>query len=124
MHSQLYLSGKLIGNPELGTTKKGRLWVKLLLETELVRETRPGEYQTECVVLPISFFSRPGEQVRNLKAGDAIMIGAHLYGSRFEIGGEVKRGFSSSPMWCSSIQRIKHDYHSSALSAVFSRSRY
>jgi single-stranded DNA-binding protein len=84
MHSQLYLCGRLIGNPELGRTKKGKLWVKVLLETQLVRETRPEEIQSESVVLPISFFSAPAESVKDLKAGDALTVGGHLYGSEFK----------------------------------------
>jgi Domain of unknown function (DUF3854) len=43
MHSQLYLTGKLVASPEIGTTKNGKEWIRLLLESALVRETRQGE---------------------------------------------------------------------------------
>jgi single-stranded DNA-binding protein len=92
LQSQLYLTGRLAGPPELGTTKKGKLWVKLLVETELVRQTQPGEFQTESVTVPISFFSRPAEQVKNLTSGATITVGAHLYGTKFENGGVTKHG--------------------------------
>jgi single-stranded DNA-binding protein len=92
LHSQLYLSGRLVGQPELGTTKKGKLWVKLLVETELVRETQPGELQTESVTVPISFFLYPAEQVKNLVRGTAITVGVHLYGTKFASDGGTKHG--------------------------------
>jgi single-stranded DNA-binding protein len=84
MHSQIYLTGKLHADPELVQTKKGRLWVKILLQSELTRENRPGEFVTESVILPVSLFSTPAEQVKNLKRGDSLTIGAHLYGTRFD----------------------------------------
>jgi single-stranded DNA-binding protein len=93
MHSQLYLTGRLVSNPELSETKKGKLRVKLILETSLARETRPGEYQTESVVLPIQLFSLPAEQVRDLKQGDEVMIAAHVYGTEYQPpDGVIKRG--------------------------------
>jgi single-stranded DNA-binding protein len=84
MTSQLYLSGRLAGNPESGVTRKGKTWIKLLLETESIRETKPGEFQTESVILPVSCFARSAEQVKNLVHGPAITIGCHLYGTKFE----------------------------------------
>ena len=66
MHSQIYLSGKLAANPEVFATKKNKPWIKLLLETLLVRETSPGQFQSESVILPVSFFSREAEAVRAL----------------------------------------------------------
>jgi single-stranded DNA-binding protein len=91
--AQLYLQGRLLSNPEISETKKGRLMVRLLLATQLVRETRPGEYQTESVTLPVLFFSQPAEQVKTLKARDTLTVGAHLYGTKFESAdGSVKHG--------------------------------
>ena len=52
MYSQIYLTGHLADNPEIGETRKGRLFVKILLEAEVVRETRPGEFQAESCILP------------------------------------------------------------------------
>src|SRR5215471_15666383 len=93
MQHQLYLTGKLAGNPVPGQTSKGKLMVKVLLETELVRETRPGEFQNEAVTLPVSCFSYPAEQVKNLKQGDQLTMGCHLYGTRFQPDdGAVKHG--------------------------------
>jgi single-stranded DNA-binding protein len=93
LHSQLYLSGRLVSKPEFAETKKGKLRVKLILETALVRETRPGEYQTELVVLPVQLFSQPAEQVKDLKEGDSLTLGCHAYGTAFQpTDGPVKRG--------------------------------
>jgi single-stranded DNA-binding protein len=91
--SQIYLSGRLAAAPEIGTTRAGKSLVRILLETSLVRETRPGELQSELVVLPMSCFAREAEVARNLVRGDPITVGAHLYGTRFETpSGEVKHG--------------------------------
>jgi len=93
MHSQLYLSGRLAGNPDLSQTRKGKLLVKLVLETSLIRETRPGDVQTESVNLPITLFSLPAEQVKDLQKGDPLIIGAHLYGTEFQTADRaIKRG--------------------------------
>jgi hypothetical protein len=93
MHSQLYLSGRLIGDPELLQTKKGKLLVKLVLEINLSREIRPGEIQTEFVSLPISLFAHPAEQVKNLKKGDVLTAGCHVSGTQYQPpDGPVKRG--------------------------------
>jgi single-stranded DNA-binding protein len=93
MHSQLYLVGRLADNPEIGETKKGRLFVKILLETESVREIRPGEFQAESCILPVSLFSQPAEAVKTLRRGDQLTIGAHLYGTEFKPdSGPAKRG--------------------------------
>jgi single-stranded DNA-binding protein len=79
--------------PELGKTKKGKLMVRILLETEFVRATTPGSYQSESVTLPVSFFSREAEEVRDARPGDHLVIGAHLYGTRYEApDGNVKFG--------------------------------
>jgi hypothetical protein len=93
MHSQLYLSGRLAGNPDLSQTRKGKLLVKLVLETSLIRETRPGDVQAESVNLPITLFSLPAEQVKDLQKGDPLTIGAHLYGTEFQTADRaIKRG--------------------------------
>ena len=92
MLSQLYLSGRLAANPELGQTKKGYLQVKILLATELVRKDGSG-FQAENVVLPISFFGREAEAIQSLTQGDFITLGAHVYGTRFEApDGRVSHG--------------------------------
>jgi single-stranded DNA-binding protein len=93
MHSQLYLVGRLADNPEIGETKKGRLFVKILLETESVREIRPGEFQAENYILPISLFSQPAETVKGLRRGDQLTVGAHLNGTEYKPdSGPTKRG--------------------------------
>jgi hypothetical protein len=93
MHHQLYLTGKLGGNPMPGQTSKGKLMVKVLLEAELVRETRPGEFTSEAVAPPVTFSSYPAEQVRDLKRGDQLTIGCHLQGTKFQPDqGAVKHG--------------------------------
>lgn len=84
MQSQLYIQGKVLSNPELGRTRKDRLWVKILLESELIRPDGRGGFQTEIVTLPVSFFSREAETVKGLKRGDHLTVGCHLYGTRYE----------------------------------------
>jgi hypothetical protein len=92
MTSQLYLTGRLAANPEAATTRKGKLWIKLLLETEFVREPKPGEFQTESVTIPISCFAYSAEQVKNPVRGASITVGVHLSGTKFENGGVTKHG--------------------------------
>jgi hypothetical protein len=93
MTSQIYLHGRLQGNPEIASTKKGAPWIRLLLETELHRPDGRSSVQTETVVLPISCFSREAEAARDLTADEPIVVGAHLYGTQFELtGGEIRRG--------------------------------
>ena len=92
MHSQLYLSGTLETDPELLTTKKGKLMVKVLLATVLWRETSPGQIQSESVTLPVTFFGEPAEKVQSLRRGAALTCGAHLYGSRYEAPQGTKHG--------------------------------
>jgi single-stranded DNA-binding protein len=83
MHSQLYLTGKTAASPEVGTTKSGKDWIRLLLEVRQVRETRPDEFQVESVILPISCFSREASAVKNLRPGDPVIIGVHLSGTHY-----------------------------------------
>ena len=92
IQSQLYLQCRLAGNPEILETKTGKPMVQLLLVTQSVRESRPGEYQSESVTLPVLFFSGPAEQVKALKAGDQLSVGCHLYGTRFEGAEGTKHG--------------------------------
>ena len=94
MQNQIYLRGRIVGNPELSQTKKGRLWVKLLLETSVVREIRPGVLESESTSVPISFFARPAEQVKDLHSGEELMVGAYLNGTEFRNGDTVRHGVS------------------------------
>jgi hypothetical protein len=67
--------------------------VRLLLETELIRETAGGAHQSESVTLPVSFFSHEAEEVRSARPGDRLVVGTHLYGTRFNApDGSVKHG--------------------------------
>jgi single-stranded DNA-binding protein len=84
MHCELYLSGKLEAPPEIAVTKNGKEWLRLLLKVRQVREPRPGEFQTESVILPISCFSREASAVKNLRIGDPVIVGVHLQGTRFQ----------------------------------------
>lgn len=92
MLSQLYLSGVLANDPEILSTKKGHLMVKVLLATVLWRETSPGQIQSESVTLPVTFFGDPAEKVQSLRKGAALVCGCHLYGSRFESSQGTKHG--------------------------------
>jgi single-stranded DNA-binding protein len=93
MQSQLYLSGRLTADPEFSQTKKGNLIVKLLLETQFVRETTQGNFQSESVILPVSFFNHEAEAVKDCRKGDFLVVGCHLYGTQFKVSdGIVKHG--------------------------------
>jgi single-stranded DNA-binding protein len=92
MHSQLYLSGRLLNNPEINTTKRGHAWVKLLLETELVKSDGRGGLTQETIIVPLSCFGHPASTVKNLKAGDMLTVGCHLYGSRYQSEAGIKHG--------------------------------
>jgi hypothetical protein len=93
MASQIYLDARVASNPESSQTKKGGLMIRMLVETVLVREHRPGDHQSETVTLPVTFFARAAEAVKNLRTGDLLIIGAHLYGSEFRSSeGSIKRG--------------------------------
>jgi single-stranded DNA-binding protein len=91
--SQLYFAGQLFSKPEISATKNGKLWVKLLLQSELVRSDGRGGYQTERLILPINCFSREAEAVKELRVGAELTLGCHLYGTRYEASdGSVKHG--------------------------------
>jgi single-stranded DNA-binding protein len=93
MASQVYIEGSVASDPEVGETRKGRLMVKALIRTQLVREIRPGEHQSEEVLLSVTFFSGPAEVAKNLRIGDHVTIGAHLYSSEWTSPeGVIKRG--------------------------------
>jgi single-stranded DNA-binding protein len=92
MTSQLYLAGRLIAAPELSQTKKGHLQVRILVETELVRNGSGG-LVSETVVLPVSLFSRQADAVKDLSQGDFLTLGIHLYGTKYEApDGRVSHG--------------------------------
>jgi hypothetical protein len=84
MHSQLYLSGRLLGNPEINTSKKGSPWVKILLETELVKSDGRSGLTQETIIVPSNCFGHPASTVKHLKAGDILTVGAHLYDSQYQ----------------------------------------
>jgi single-stranded DNA-binding protein len=93
MHSQLHISGRLLSNPEISTTKKGHPWVRLLLETELVKGDGRSGHTAETLVLPLSCFGRQAETVKDLHAGNTLTAGCHLYGTKYEgQDGAVKHG--------------------------------
>ncbi len=90
---QIYIQGKLISEPEISRTKKDKLFVRLLVEVELVRQPQPGEFQTETTFIPIACFSGEAETAKGLHRGDTIFCGCHVYGTAYEPpGGSVKRG--------------------------------
>src|SRR5258708_37720718 len=90
---QIYIQGKLISEPEISRTKKDKLFVRLLVEVELVRQPQPGEFQTETTFIPITCFSREAETAKVLHRGDTIFCGCHVYGTAYDLpDGRVKRG--------------------------------
>jgi hypothetical protein len=92
MHSQLYLSGRHLTNPEIGTTKKGHPWIKLLLETELVKGDGHSGLSAETLIVPLSCFGRQAEAVKDLKTGNTLTTDCHLYGTKYEGQDGTKHG--------------------------------
>jgi single-stranded DNA-binding protein len=91
--SQIHIGGKLVSEPEVSRTKKDKLFVRLLIQTELVRQPQPGEFQAERTFVPIGCFSSEAETAKALHRGDTVFAGAHLYGTSFDLpNGQVKRG--------------------------------
>jgi single-stranded DNA-binding protein len=93
MVSQLYLTGRLNGEPEIAESRKGKPYARILLETEQIRPT-PNGPQSETITLPIILFSRQAEAIRAARKGDQITLGCHFNGTRYETpdGGVVKHG--------------------------------
>jgi hypothetical protein len=91
--SQIYIQGKLVSEPEISRTKKDELFVRLLVEVELVRQPQPDEFRAETTFIPIACFSREAETAKGLHRGDTVFSGCHEYGTAYELSdGRVKRG--------------------------------
>jgi single-stranded DNA-binding protein len=102
MISQLYLTGRLNGEPEIAQTKKGKPYARILVETEQIR-SGPNGSQSETITLPVVLFGRQAEAIRSSRKGDTVTIGCHLNGTRFETHeGTVKHGvqlIADSVLW-------------------------
>jgi hypothetical protein len=83
MHSQLYISGKVAAAPATCVSKNGKEWIRLLVETRLIREPARGEFQEESVLLPLSCFSQEAVAVKHVQRGDWLVVGCHLYGTKY-----------------------------------------
>jgi single-stranded DNA-binding protein len=93
MTNAIYVRGKLIGNPKISETKKGRPMVKVLVEIEQLRPVGRGEFKMELHQIPILAFSRCAEELRALPPGAEVVVDCHLSGTRYEEpGGEVRHG--------------------------------
>jgi single-stranded DNA-binding protein len=91
--SQIHIGGKLIAEPEVIRTKKNKLFVRLLVEVELVRQPQPGEFQTETTFVPVACFAREAETAKALHRGNTIFCGCQVYGTAYDLpDGRVKRG--------------------------------
>jgi single-stranded DNA-binding protein len=84
----IYLTGKLVGDPFLGETQRGKPMCRLLLEIDLAREIGRGELQIETHRLPVVMYSRVANEARDLRRGDSVTVVARLNGTKFEKPGE------------------------------------
>ena len=92
MSSEIYLSGPLFAEPEIGRTANNEPSVKILLLTELVRK-KGGLYKIATTILPISCYCQSAAQAAHLRQGDHIVVQTHLFGTAFRPpGGPVRHG--------------------------------
>jgi single-stranded DNA-binding protein len=102
MIGQIYLSGRLSGDPEFSETRKGKPLARILLEADQVRATPTGP-SVEPVTAPVILFSRQAEAIRSLRKGDFVTLSCHLNGTRFATPeGGVKHGLqliADSVLW-------------------------
>jgi single-stranded DNA-binding protein len=95
MRSEIYLTGRLAGDPEISQTKKGKPWIKLLVETERVSSDGRGGLETVWTILPVSCFSGEAQAAKDLQRGDSVTVACHLSGTSFAPAeGSVKYGVS------------------------------
>jgi single-stranded DNA-binding protein len=89
MTSLLYIEGRLVGKPLVQKTKSGYDFAKILLEEDQVARNN----REKANVLPIAFFGKLVEEIRDLENGDGLLIACRLQGSRYETdSGEVRYG--------------------------------
>jgi single-stranded DNA-binding protein len=93
MTSTVVISGKLIGNPKMSETGKGRPMLRALIECEQWRPFSRGEMKMEIHTFQVLAFSWNAETIQNLRPGAALTVICHLSGTGFEEPGkEVKFG--------------------------------
>jgi single-stranded DNA-binding protein len=93
MTSEIYVNGRLSRNPEVSVTAKGKPFAKLLIETDVVRQVRKGEYQSEQHLIPVTVYSWLVDQIKNLRGGDYLTVCTHASGTAFVTpNGETKYG--------------------------------
>jgi single-stranded DNA-binding protein len=91
MTSLIYISGKLSVDPSFSETAKQKTMCRFLLECSLTREVKRNEFQNEEHLLPFVAFSWVAEILRGLKAGDRIMVGARVCGTKYQPPGAEPR---------------------------------
>jgi single-stranded DNA-binding protein len=90
--STIHLVGRLVKAPAISTTQKGGSMVKILLETESVRQTKQGPI-SESQILPITAFGWAADSIAELSAGDKVMLSCRLQATEYRPpGGEIRRG--------------------------------
>jgi Single-strand binding protein family len=93
MTNQIFLSGKVLGNPEVSLTARGRTMVKILLEIEQMRPVGRGEYKMELHEIPVLSFSWCAEELKNVRTGALVTLLCHLSGTKYTPpGGELRYG--------------------------------
>jgi single-stranded DNA-binding protein len=94
MTGQIFLSGRLVAQPKVSTTAKGKIMVRILLEVEQWRQVSRSECRLELTELPILAFSLCAKQLRDLRPGAAVVLMLHLNGTKYTPpeGGEARPG--------------------------------
>jgi len=91
--SEIYVSGRLFAEPEIGRTVNNEPSVKILILTDLIHKKGPELYQIETTVLPISCYCQLATQAARLRPGDRVVVQGHLFGTAFRPpDGSVRRG--------------------------------
>jgi single-stranded DNA-binding protein len=93
MTNAIILSGKLIGQPKVSETAKGKPITKVLVEVEQMRSVGRGEYRLELHSLPVVGYGWLAEELKTLRPGAAVVLICHLNGTKYEQAGqETKHG--------------------------------
>jgi single-stranded DNA-binding protein len=86
-----------VEEPEVLSTKNGKLWVRLLIEVRSWRRGADGEAgQEEVTKLPVNMFSKTAEIARDyLRVGDAVGLTCRVGGTEYKgTDGKTRRGIT------------------------------
>jgi single-stranded DNA-binding protein len=87
------ISGRLVGNPKISETAKGKPMVRVLVEIEEMRPVGRGEYRLELHSIPVVSYGWCAQELATLRPGAAVVLLCHLNGTKYEQPGqETKHG--------------------------------